>query len=412
MRIFHSIIEVNRDRGKEYLIYLALWLFVFMVPVVSLFLRASTDVDMEYDWDEVFRIWGVFIIYLIVFFVHNILIAPLLIYKRRVWLYLTLAMVLLVSFQLYRCGSLPLMDVSPSNGKGIVSLCANKVKEVAVKSQEINAVSHQLQEYAGAAFPNAQVSRPELSDESRLFMLSMYDVIGIIMVVLMFGMNLAVKYFFKSQKDAKELEKLEKRNLQMQLTYLQYQINPHFFMNTLNNIHALVDIDPEKSKSTILELSGLMRYMLYEGAKKTVSLQHEIDFIRNYIKLMSIRYSGKVKINVDVQKSLPDKSVPPLLFISFVENAFKHGISYKKMSYVNIEIFVEDDFLKFRCINSKPDGESDKSGGVGLSNIRERLRIIYGDSFHLLITDAAEEYSVSLDVPIDGIKNDGREDNI
>lgn len=396
---------MKKDRVREHLVYLVLWLFVFMVPVISLGLRASTDSNMEFDRAEVFRIWGIFSVFLIVFLIHNFLIAPLLIYKRRVWLYLGLVAVLLLSFQLYRCGSRPLMDVRPSHEKGIVSRYAHEVEVVAVKSQRINAVSQQLQEYVGTSLPERQTLPPTPSGDNLSLMLSLRDVIGIIMAVLMFGMNLAVKFYFKSKRDAKELEELERRNLKMQLEYLRYQINPHFFMNTLNNIHALVDIDPEKSKSTILELSKLMRYVLYEGAKKTVPLQREIDFTNNYITLMSIRYSGKVKINVNVQKPLPEKSVPPLLLISFVENAFKHGISYQKESYVDIDIFTEDDFLKFRCVNSKSGTDNNKQGGVGLSNIRERLRIIYGEAFRLCITDGEEDFRVSLDVPFDGMRS-------
>ena len=118
---------------------------------------------------------------------------------------------------------------------------------------------------------------------------------------------------------------LEKENLNQQLEYLKYQINPHFFMNTLNNIHALVDIDPEKAKTTIVELSKMMRYLLYEGNNSLIPLHREVEFLRNYITLMKLRYTDKVKIDTDIPVSLPDRRLPPLLLITFVENAFKHG---------------------------------------------------------------------------------------
>lgn len=134
-------------------------------------------------------------------------------------------------------------------------------------------------------------------------------------------MNLGVMLFFKSNKDEAELQLLEKQNLQQQLEYLKYQINPHFFMNTLNNIHALVDIDPEEAKTTIVELSKMMRYILYEGNKPIIPLQREIQFLENYITLMKLRYTNKVKITLNIEKNIPDYGVPPLMLITFVENA-------------------------------------------------------------------------------------------
>ena len=157
-----------------------------------------------------------------------------------------------------------------------------------------------------------------------------HDVLSIVVLILMFGANLGTKYYFRSRSDQRKLEDLEKQNLEQQLEYLKYQINPHFFMNTLNNIHALVDIDPEKAKSTILELSKMMRFVLYEGNKTVVPLEREISFLQNYITLMKLRYTDKVRIQVDVAQTLPNKDVPPLIFITFVENAFKHGVSYRQ----------------------------------------------------------------------------------
>ena len=106
----------------------------------------------------------------------------------------------------------------------------------------------------------------------------------------MVGFNIAVKLFFKSFRDEEMLKELEHQRLQSELQYLKYQINPHFFMNTLNNIHALVDIDTGKAKSTIVELSKLMRYVLYEASNKTILLLREVQFLENYVTLMSLRY--------------------------------------------------------------------------------------------------------------------------
>ena len=113
-------------------------------------------------------------------------------------------------------------------------------------------------------------------------------------------------------------------------------------MNTLNNIHALVDIDTGKAKSTIVELSKLMRYVLYEASNKTILLSREIQFLENYVTLMSLRYPDRVSIEKNFPLEVPEVQIPPLLFVSFVENAFKHGISYRKESFVHVVMQLED----------------------------------------------------------------------
>ena len=215
----------------------------------------------------------------------------------------------------------------------------------------------------------------------------------------MFGANLGIKGYFRSRNDRKRMAALEKQNLEQQLEYLRYQINPHFFMNTLNNIHALVDIDPAKAQETIVELSKMMRFVLYEGNKKTVPVGRELDFLRNYITLMQLRYTDKVRITLDLPSETPDKSIPPLILISFVENAFKHGVSYQQSSFIEVKASMEANSLHFTCCNSKAEKPNEEKGGVGLDNVRKRLKLIYGNDYSLSIVDNADKYSVDLVIP-------------
>jgi LytS/YehU family sensor histidine kinase len=216
----------------------------------------------------------------------------------------------------------------------------------------------------------------------------------------MIGMNLGIKLYFKNDSDDKRMQVLERQNLKQQLEYLKYQINPHFFMNTLNNIHALVDIDPEKAKATIVELSKMMRYLLYEGNNSLIPLQREIQFLHNYITLMRLRYTDKVTIKTDVPEQIPEKQIPPLLLITFIENAFKHGVSYQQDSYINIGILFSDDRLHFECTNSKHPQKQSEQGGVGLTNVKRRLALIYGSDYTLDINDGDDVYEVKLDIPL------------
>jgi LytS/YehU family sensor histidine kinase len=175
-------------------------------------------------------------------------------------------------------------------------------------------------------------------------------------------------------------------------------------MNTLNNIHALVDIDPERAKETIVELSKILRFVLYEGSKPTVPLGREMAFLEDYIRLMRMRYSeDKVKVTYNLEPTVTksQSEVPPLMFITFVENAFKHGISYRQASFIDIDISTEGGKLVFICRNSKAPREEDKQGGVGLQNIKQRLELIYGKNYTLDIDEQSETYNIKLVLPLE-----------
>jgi LytS/YehU family sensor histidine kinase len=216
----------------------------------------------------------------------------------------------------------------------------------------------------------------------------------------MWGMNLGVKLYFRQRDDERRMADLERKNLEQQLEFLRYQINPHFLMNTLNNIHALVDIEPEQAKDTIVGLSKILRFVLYEGAKQTVPLDRELGFLGNYIELMGMRVAGQVDVTVELPAHTPEAQVPPLLFITFVENAFKHGVSYQQHSFIDIHAVVADGYLVFRCCNSKVPKASGKPGGVGLQNARRRLDLIYGTRYQLDISEDDSTYGVTLQIPL------------
>jgi LytS/YehU family sensor histidine kinase len=231
------------------------------------------------------------------------------------------------------------------------------------------------------------------------------DLVAVLVMVGLLGLNLGVKLYFKNEEDLHNMQKLENKNLQHQLEYLKYQINPHFFMNTLNNIHALVDIDPAKAKATIVELSRMMRYVLYEGDKSLIPVLREIEFLHNYVRLMKLRYTERVEVNVDIPVNLSEGMIPPLLLITFLENAFKHGVSYQQDSFIHIIMDQEDGMLFFKCINSKkaPVPQQDpvpSEGGLGLKNVKQRLDLIYGENYTLEFKDTLKTYEVYLRLPL------------
>ena len=380
--------KIRLHELKENLVYLGLWLALFLAPVVTMFFRASSNTEMDFDWSEVFHVWKVYAIYLVIFLIHNFILAPLLIYKNKKTMYLLTTTCLVAVFIMFQCTQKP--KHLPAHHHRM-----KMEKEFHRFNKDKDCRPHM------EFHPKFREDKMRREHKEPLppLMFGQADLAHSIMIILLLGMNLGIKLYFKSDQDAKEMQQLEKQNLEQQLEYLKCQINPHFFMNTLNNIHALVDINPEMAKSTILELSKLMRYVLYEGAKTHVPLQKDINFMRNYINLMKLRYTNKVKIDIDIPEDIPDKSIPPMLLITFVENAFKHGVSYKDSSFITIKLTCTDERLYFSCQNSKHPESTNEQGGVGLANVKKRLELLFGDNHHLDIHDEDNTYTVNLEIP-------------
>lgn len=388
----------KKDHRQETIIYLALWALLFMAPVMSLYIRTA-NTDISFDWSEILTVWKQYALFFVVFLIHNHLLAPMLIYKHQRTAYFGLCLAIVVLFQTYQCNHRPKFDRMRPNRE----MMANDKRPPL--PPDFEDAPRDFKEDGPRDFREGprdliRPYRPRHDGKRPPVMVGQHDIIAIIILILMLGMNLGIKLYFKQRGDQVQMRELEKQNLEQQLEYLKYQINPHFFMNTLNNIHALVDIDPEKAKATILELSKMMRFVLYEGNKAGVPLDREIAFLQNYITLMKLRYTEKVCISVNTPSSLPNKEVPPLMFITFVENAFKHGVSYRQDSFIDIALATNDDKLTFTCRNSRIPKEEDKHGGVGLANVMQRLELIYGQDYTLDIKDEPDTYTVNLTIPL------------
>jgi len=195
----------------------------------------------------------------------------------------------------------------------------------------------------------------------------------------------------------KRQKELEKEKLNSELAFLKNQISPHFFFNTLNNIYSLISINAEDSRNAVLKLSRMMRYLLYESEAGESLLNSEIEFMNNYIDLMRLRMSDKVKLDVNFPVKTENITVPPLLFISIIENAFKHGISYREKSFIELSMDVTKDFITFRCVNSlvKPGEEvSSEYTGIGLENLSKRLNLLFPDKHELKIERTESDFHV------------------
>jgi len=206
----------------------------------------------------------------------------------------------------------------------------------------------------------------------------------------------AVKLFQRWISDARLIHDLELANTNGELEQLKNQINPHFLFNMLNNANVLIEDDPKKASQVLVKLSDLLRYQLYDSSREKVLLTSEIHFLEDFLNLEKVRRDN-FNFLISKEGELSGVQVPPLLFISFVENAVKHNNDAAKLSYLNLYFDVRHDELFFKCVNSKPALKAvNKSGGLGLANIKRRLELLFPSSHNLIIEDNSETYYVTL----------------
>ena len=220
---------------------------------------------------------------------------------------------------------------------------------------------------------------------------------------LLIGFNTGVKSFVRWSEERERQADKERQFLHTELAFLKHQISPHFFMNTLNNIHALMDIDADKARDAIVKLSRLMRYLLYEADVQKVELKKEIEFIESYIELMRLRYDEEI-LNVETEYPVITKEifVPSFLFLSFIENAFKHGVFLHTRSLIHIRFLNENGRLTFTITNGKSGilAAIRETSGIGLENVRKRLDLIFKDDYTLKIHSADDIYEIYLNIPL------------
>ena len=205
--------------------------------------------------------------------------------------------------------------------------------------------------------------------------------------------------YFLIQKDKQQQLKeaeLQLVNQQTELSFLRSQVNPHFLFNSLNNIYSLVYHESDQSLTAIAKLSDLLRYMLYDTNEK-VPLQKELDYINKYIELQEMRFENTTPIHVAITGNTEKASIPPLLLIPFVENAFKHG-DMKQPHLVKIKVSADDAAIHFNISNPIGNHQKDASGGIGLENVRRRLELLYPGRYTLQVQERAAIFDVQLEI--------------
>lgn len=227
------------------------------------------------------------------------------------------------------------------------------------------------------------------------------NIFSLIIIALILGISTSITAVQKWQSDKQLHLVLQQEKTSSELSFLKAQINPHFFFNTLNNIYALTYADADTSRKAIHQLSRMMRYLLYDTPQAHPLLSQEIGFIKDYISLMQLRLTNATQINFEEPNQLNDLPVASMLFLPFVENAFKHGISATEPSHIDIKVTQNDKQLELFVNNSIIKNSSalaDDYGGIGLNNTRRRLHLLYPGKHKLVINQLNDinEYYIHL----------------
>ncbi|MGE5424017.1 MAG: sensor histidine kinase [Syntrophothermus sp.] len=220
-------------------------------------------------------------------------------------------------------------------------------------------------------------------------------------VLFMFGISTAIRLTSEWFRIEKEKKDMENEKLISELAFLKSQVNPHFLFNILNNICSLARKKSDKTEDSIIKLSQIMRYMLYDSKDEKVPLEKEVDYLKNYIELQQMRLSGAVTVDFQVDGDVSSKMIEPLLLIPFVENAFKHGITYREDSGILIRLEITKEAILFMVENHiarKQENHNEGESGIGLKNVLRRLQLLYPDKNKFTCDDDGIIYRIQLKI--------------
>ncbi len=344
--------ELNEKKNITPLLHILAWLLLICMPYLL-----SQGLDQEQIFSRtLIRSWIPLCLYALIFYANYLYLIDSYLFKKRTVIFLMVNAVL-IAFLVW--------------------------------------VNDELKEYLSELLLVLE-NRPNRPPQTLFFYLN------IIASTVPLVFSIALKTTERWMKTEAERKEEENVKLQSEIQLLKYQLQPHFFFNSLNTIYALVDTAPERAKKTIHSLGKLMRYLLYDTETEKVPLQKEIDFMKQYIELMKLRFSDKIQIAYSFPRTPQNLKVVPLLFITLVENAFKHGVPASKSASLSFNMEISDTLLVFTASNPNlPKTDSDKSGsGIGLENLEKRLQLLYPNQHTLKHRVEDEVFTASLTLEI------------
>lgn len=320
--------QSNKHQLIEVFIHIIAWALVFGFPLVFM------NRDNGINWELFFRHSIVSLGYCVIFYINYLYLAPYFLLKDKIksFLLINLFLSIVITFVVHFVWSI-IAPPPPSD-------------------------------------------KPQFAPPGLLFFFS-----DVIMLLFVAGLGAAIRISMRWRLLEEQLVESEKQKTDAELKNLKNQLNPHFLLNTLNNIYALIAFDINKAQESVQELSKLLRYMLYDNQEDFVPLEKEFDFIQNYVELMKIRLPKHVIVQLNLEEEINSHiEIAPFIFISLIENAFKHGVSPTEDSFINISIKgKKNGDVVCEILNSNfPKSSNDKSGhGVGTEQVQKRLDLLY-----------------------------------
>ena len=356
MKFFTS----NKQRPLGLFIHIIVWMLIFFFPILLSGDKSLSDIN----WPEYIRHIKMPLMFLIVFYANYCFLVPHFLLKKRNKKYMLYNFLLVVAIScVIHLREAPF----------------NKQRPPIFKEDVEEKYSEQTDEYQNQTqIQQSTTPRRRRFNRPPRWTFIMRDTILLLCTV---GLGAAIRMSGEWSKAETALQEAERNRTEAELNNLRNQLNPHFLLNTLNNIYALIAFDADKAQQAVQDLSKLLRHVLYENQQTYVPLSREVDFINNYIELMRIRLAKEVKVYIHI--NVPPNStiqIAPLIFISLIENAFKHGVSSTQESFINIKFELQGN-NRINCLvenSNYPKKDNDRSGsGIGLTNLKRRLELLY-----------------------------------
>ncbi|GAA3651124.1 sensor histidine kinase [Flavivirga jejuensis] len=364
---------LNKQSSKFFeSIFISLfWILLFILPPFFQWINS-----VAIHWNVVFNVWVDYLPLLIVFCANRFILIRVFLFKKRYFLHIVSVTIVIALTVL---GSITIRQ----------QLVPQKI------------VSQHRQ--ALLQFPDANKAVVQQGGAGGQTHIGTYPpyVNLILLSILLVGFDTGMKLSVQWAQTQRQKAEVEKENIKNELAFLRNQVSPHFLMNTLNNIHSLIDFDTIEAKRSIAKLSILMRHLLYESNEKSIPLTKEIKFIKSYVELMKLRFCEEVTIKLELPENPPNILIPPLLFTNILENAFKYGISYEHKSFVYINLLIHQNELKFTIQNSlHAKFKTAKNSGIGIENTKKRLKLLYNDNYVFTCTENENVFSSTIKIPI------------
>lgn len=361
-----DIVSIKNNDSNKILIHSIIWCFFISTSLIQFYESPfQINSDFYFQW-----IAGILLFYL-----NYIYLVPHLLLQKKYGYYLGILFVLIVIIMLckYQFFMPEFREMRPRND-------INNIKIPNIG----NEIEHRIHKRNQPFF---------------------FKIVPSFFYILIAAIGTIIKTLSEFYDDQQNKLIAEGQRTATELNYLRKQTNPHFLFNSLNSIYSLAHKKSDLVPDAIVTLSEMMRYMLYETDNKTVLLEKEINYIKNFIDLQKLRLNNIENISINVHGDTKNKFIEPMLLISFIENAFKYGTDYKGTAYVKIVITIEENILTFWVENKIENNKKDpENSGIGLSNIKNRLNLLYPNAHELNLSTTDSKYTVHLILQLDQIQ--------